>query len=152
MHHLSHDQNNGAPAKERARFLADFAVTIKEPQWRCVFKVHASLKHRFVLLDLPGSFEKNTTQTTSDYRLSEISVTEIPDRIFSDILQHLGLPGTGNETAAAKRIGLAAVTKDYFRSACTVPRLFYSDGCSFCTSLAWVVALAASFALSPQSH
>jgi hypothetical protein len=32
------------PAKKRSRFAADFAVTAKEPQWKCVSKYAPTLE------------------------------------------------------------------------------------------------------------
>jgi hypothetical protein len=48
------------------------------------------------------------------------------------------------ETAAVKRIGLAAATKGYSRSACAVLRLCCSNGLPFCSFLALAFASARS--------
>jgi hypothetical protein len=43
-------------AKERARFQADFAVTVKVPQWQCSLKFKPSFELIIVLLDSPGRY------------------------------------------------------------------------------------------------
>jgi hypothetical protein len=64
-------------AKERVRFLADFAVTAKEPQWQFVLKSTPNLVLAIALLD---SIKHTTTAREETF---EILVTEIPDRIFN---------------------------------------------------------------------
>jgi hypothetical protein len=73
------------PAKERARFPADFAVNAKEPQWQCPLKSTPSLALVIILLDFPHALEKPhfTYTATTHTKLIEIPVTKIPDRIFT---------------------------------------------------------------------
>jgi hypothetical protein len=61
------------PAKERARFPADFAVT-KRDRYESVFELHAKF----------GAYNRTPRCTPTD-RLFGIPVTKIPDRIFDRI-------------------------------------------------------------------
>jgi hypothetical protein len=72
------------PAKERERFLADFAVTTKEPKWNCALKSTPSFELEIELLDFPD--RHHTIQHTTQ-RLLMIFVTEIPSRVLTPKLK-----------------------------------------------------------------
>jgi hypothetical protein len=70
-----------APLKERTRFLADFAVAAKEPQWQCTLKSTPSFELLVDLLDSPDQHHAYYYRHT-DTQTFVIFVTQIPDRIF----------------------------------------------------------------------
>jgi hypothetical protein len=91
------------PAKERARFQADFAATTKKCQCQCVLKSKPSLELVFVLLDFPHEFyrkqQKQVLKKAANFRCWRQNFkvvaqrTQTPHPKRREIPLHLRTPG-----------------------------------------------------------